>query len=490
MRRLALGVLAGFVALGASAMPAKAHAGDVRVMIGGEPVTFDQPPVLVNDFTLVPLRGVFEKLGADVRWDPAAKKVTVRKDDVVLLLQPGKKTALRNYEPISLDVEPCVLNGRVLVPLRAVSEGLGARVTYDRATRTVFIDMEDRPAQGTPGQPSAASGALTLEEAVQRAYAASYALKNAEADVERAREVMKKLGDDVRFAPADGSNPAAANAYTAWAKAQTAYLMAQRQVDVLKDVIAYQVKQAYNEVQVRERALELARLERRNAEVQARLAELRYEAGTASALERDQARAAASEAVKKEQQAAKAYDDAYRKLNYLLGLDRSARPVLVETPVFRELEGVDLETHVTQVVTSSTAVWLAEQQVALAELDLDLYVFNYAPEPYRAKEIDVDKARNTAEDTKRQLADTTRAVYNQIKQLEDQYHQLEAKLAQLETNMRAVEARYEAGMAIEAEFLAAKVALEQVKQQMFALTAQLDTLRAVFERPWVLAKVG
>lgn len=116
--------------------------GTTRVVADAQQLSFDVPPQVMNGRTLVPLRAIFEALGAKVDWDAATRTVTATKDDVTIKLQIDNPVAQRNGKPVKLDQAPVVVSGRTMVPVRFVSEALGARVTWDGDTRTVIIDSK------------------------------------------------------------------------------------------------------------------------------------------------------------------------------------------------------------------------------------------------------------------------------------------------------------------------------------------------------------
>ena len=115
---------------------------NISVTLNGEYVTFDQPPIIQDGRTLVPLRAIFEALGADVEWDGAFQMVTATKGDVVVRMQIGNNVMTRNGQSITLDVPPQIVNDRTLAPARAVAESFGASVNWDEATQTIIIVTE------------------------------------------------------------------------------------------------------------------------------------------------------------------------------------------------------------------------------------------------------------------------------------------------------------------------------------------------------------
>ncbi len=113
--------------------------GDINIIINGQPQTYDQMPVIVNDRTLVPLRGIFESLGAVVSWDDATKTIIGVKATKSIVLQIDNQFASINNEATTLDVAPTIINSRTMVPVRFVSEALGCNVDWNGDTRTVII---------------------------------------------------------------------------------------------------------------------------------------------------------------------------------------------------------------------------------------------------------------------------------------------------------------------------------------------------------------
>jgi len=113
----------------------------ISVQIDGKLQQFEQPPVIVNDRTLVPLRAIFEVLGARIDWDSKTQTVTAAKLKAKLriILTIGKDSAEVNGESLTLDLKAQLINGRTMVPLRFVSQALGAKIDWVPATRTVVI---------------------------------------------------------------------------------------------------------------------------------------------------------------------------------------------------------------------------------------------------------------------------------------------------------------------------------------------------------------
>lgn len=115
------------------------HANNVNLYVNDTLLQPDQPAILKNGRTLVPLRAIFESLGADVQWDGATQTVTGTKGDTRIELQLGSTQASVNGTAVTLDVPAEMINYRTMVPVRFIAESLGAYVGWDGRTSSVFV---------------------------------------------------------------------------------------------------------------------------------------------------------------------------------------------------------------------------------------------------------------------------------------------------------------------------------------------------------------
>jgi hypothetical protein len=112
----------------------------ITVILDREKLVFDQEPIIYNNRVLVPLRVIFEALGASITWYDSTKTVVAEKDNLVISLQIDNDIMMINNESFILDAPAQLVNGRTLVPVRAVSEAFDAEVSWDNDTKTVNID--------------------------------------------------------------------------------------------------------------------------------------------------------------------------------------------------------------------------------------------------------------------------------------------------------------------------------------------------------------
>jgi hypothetical protein len=130
--------------MGISSAAAKAPT-FVSVVMDGEKIWFPDAQAFVdeNDRTLVPVRFVAEKMKAKVGWEPQTMTVPIERDQQKILLTIGESKAVVNGEEVAFDTKATISGERTFVPLRFVTEVLGAEVKWDGPTATVFITTKE-----------------------------------------------------------------------------------------------------------------------------------------------------------------------------------------------------------------------------------------------------------------------------------------------------------------------------------------------------------
>lgn len=129
----------------------------IQVSINGKPISFDQPPIMQNDRVLVPMRAVFEALGADVYWVEDEQTIVAVKNEIKILMEiqlpllskfvgddlTEVESKHKEIQEISLDIAPQIINDKTYVPLRAVSEAMGVAVTWDEQNNSVLLTCNE-----------------------------------------------------------------------------------------------------------------------------------------------------------------------------------------------------------------------------------------------------------------------------------------------------------------------------------------------------------
>ncbi len=117
----------------------------VSVVLDGKKIWFPDAQAYIdaNQRTLVPVRFVAESLGAKVGWEGKSRTVPISRDGQDISLAIGSTTAIVNGKQIELDTQAVMTGGRTFVPLRFVSEVLGAEVKWEGKTVTVLIQTKE-----------------------------------------------------------------------------------------------------------------------------------------------------------------------------------------------------------------------------------------------------------------------------------------------------------------------------------------------------------
>lgn len=114
---------------------------DITLYLNNEDVTAIAQPLIVDDFTLVPIRFVAETMGFDVIWDNETSGVTISKDDICFTMFKDSNSAYDRYgNVIKLNSSLRIINDKSMVPLRFLSEQMGLNISWDNDTRSVFVN--------------------------------------------------------------------------------------------------------------------------------------------------------------------------------------------------------------------------------------------------------------------------------------------------------------------------------------------------------------
>jgi len=111
----------------------------IQVLINGDVIEFDTLPINRDGRIMLPLRTVFETMGAEVQWDAVTQTAIATRGDTTVVLTVGSVSPTINGTVVPIDQPGIIVAGRTLAPLRFVAEAFGGTVDWDNATRTVTI---------------------------------------------------------------------------------------------------------------------------------------------------------------------------------------------------------------------------------------------------------------------------------------------------------------------------------------------------------------
>lgn len=452
---------------------------EVKVVVNGVEQQYEAAPIIQNGRVLVPLRGIFEDLGTLVEWEPTTKTINASKGQTKLIIKIGSSIASINGKPIYLDVAPVIIDGRTRVPLRFVSESLGAEVEWQSDVRTVNITakIEQKNSSQTKVNEIQQKNMLTYEKAVEMALAVSLDLKNKEQGLKKAEELSNNL-----YLTPGTYNPGLIQGKKGL---EISEKWAEKQVDITKETIAFQVKNAIKEISLLDEELLYTDKKIESLKAKKDISEIKAKSGLESEYNLSIVKKDYEQELKQKAVLLKSIENAYVKLNKLIGVGEKERYVFEDMIAYTPMGSVDIDDITRKMFYEDPYIWFQEKQIESAELGVKLYEYNAQDDPYKVKEINVITAKNTLANMKLKLEESLRLKYNQIRQLEDSYKILQINLEKAEKGLKLLQTQYEVGMVIEAQLLEAEVALEKINYEMKKIASQHENLVTLLKRPYL-----
>lgn len=157
MRRLKM-IVSGILALTIVVMGIQTETSAATKLSGG---------VIQNGTTLIPMRSLFEALGAEIKWDNKEKSVTAKKGETTIKLFVNSNKAVVNGESLKLETSAKIINSTTMVPVRFVSESLGSDVKWDSKARIVTVNSGDQVIEISVEDPKLSLA--TINETIRKA---------------------------------------------------------------------------------------------------------------------------------------------------------------------------------------------------------------------------------------------------------------------------------------------------------------------------------
>lgn len=453
---------------------------DIKIMIDGQQQLFDVQPVIQNGRTLAPMRGIFEAMGASLTWDEETKTVKAEKEDTKVSVTIGSYLGEKDGESIKLDAQPVIIEDRTMVPLRFISESLGAEVEWNDVDRKVIITTEKSNGEDSISEEDSTKvddNILTYEEALDKALNSSYDYKNAQ---EALNKVEEQYNNVILI-------PGRYNSLLIQKKKslELAKKWAEKQTEIAKEGIEYSVENSMKNLKqaLKEKALAEEKLEYSLEQI--KIKKLKKETGLESEYNLNMVEQSHEQKVKELDVANTSVNSAYVELNQLIGVPSTDRYDVDIEISYNPTAEVDVDDVVRRELNSNPHIWYQKESVDLAELGVSLYEYNAGLGSYKEKEIDVRTAKNTLANIKSKLEESLRLRYDKIKQIEENYKVLEINLDKAKKSFNLVKSQYDVGMAIETQLNEAKLAVDEVMVNMQELALQHDQLVTLLNKPYL-----
>lgn len=457
----------------------------ISIYINGQKAEYQVMPYLQAGTTMVPMRGIFEQLGAEIHWNADTKTVHATKEHRDISLTIGSKVAIVNNVEKELLNAPEIKAGTTMVPLRFVGEGLGADVMWLEDTKSVYIDLAEEAGGILPNR-----SILTFEQALTKVKAVNNDLQNKKYGVERAEEVYDRASEAIGSLRGAGRGSSIDDLQTNSALqghlgSRISLKVAEKELEVAEEQLEYNVWSMFFTILESEQEYKLTEKQIAYDELSLQVAELKLANGLESQYKVNQLKNDLEQAKQKLQILDKSIGTHYLKLNEMLGNVSLERYNLQIDSAWEALEIADYDLYVRQMKAEDPYFFMQEKGIEAKQSGLDLYVYNANQDPYRVKEIDLMQAKLDLNSAKSRYDQVMQSRYNQLKQLEEQYHILELNIQKTEESYRLLEAQYKLGMVTELQLQEVKLGLDKIQFEMYKLENQYYTLKKVIEKPYI-----
>ncbi len=495
-----------------------ASASDITVLLNGEELTFDAKPEILDGTTFVPLRGVFEQLGAEVEWNGERQEAFLTSGRDEICLKVGSTVAIRNTEVSTLSDAPYLKDDRVMVPLRYLSESLNYDVTWNGKTRVAEIntpkdstqagnsgqsgdqekdpdDSEDADGTVSAGKPSSfgeggafsilgTAADITCNEAIKDGLRESSACKGARLSLRQAEQQLDEFYDlyTYNYTVSIMQTRKDLNLLSDWSE---------RNVVVTEEQTAYSIVNAMNEISLKQVEIEAAKEELKEAEKSYQTDLLQYQAGALSQSALRESEAAIDTAGLQVQAKETELQGLYISFYGTIGeedfsdLQEGNLPALEFHIDYEPIGEVDVEKSWRQAKENDPYLWYLKNSMDNADFKLQSYEYNVGGKSYELTQMDLTRARINYNSTEANLKTTMESRYNQLLQLENQISSLENQKETLRRSIDTMRTMYEAGMQ-------PRTALEEVLQNkrtiedsLLSLKVSHSQLRELFEKPYL-----
>ena len=484
----------------------------IIVLLDGEAVTFDAQPEILAGTTFVPLRSIFEQLGAEVEWNQQRQEALLTSGREAICLKVGSRVAIRNTEVSSLIDAPYLKEDRVMVPLRYLSESLGYDVTWNPETRTAEIRLpQNDPQEETSGssgensdeevisaeKPSSfgegnafsilgKAAQITCNEAIQDGLRESSACKGARLSLrqaeERVDEFYENYGYTLYYTVTLLQTEKDLNLLSDWSE---------RNVVVTEEQTAYSIVNAMNEISLKQVEVESAKEALAQAEQTCDTDRLRYEAGAISQRELIESEAAVETAEQqirtKETELQGLYLSFYGSIGEenLSALKEGTFPELEFHLDYEPVGKIDVEAAFRKAKQNDPYLWYLKNSLDNADFKLQSYAYSVGGQSYELTQMDLIRARINYNSTEANLETTMESRYNQLLQLENQIASLESQEETLRRNIDTVRTLYEAGVQPRSALEEVLQNRQSLEDSLLSLKVSHSQLRELFEKPYL-----
>lgn len=429
------------------AVPAIAANPVPSVVINNQTVTFDVPPMIDNGRTMVPLRAIFEQMGATVSWDDATQTASAVKGDITVVVTIGSVSPTINGVVKTIDVPAKIVNSRTLAPMRFVCEAFGGIVSWNPDTYVASVVT----AGGTVTPPvTPTQMTLTLQQAVDLAVQNNPQVKLAEIDRNKktiAYSNAKNTSHSLNNSPADATYGGKLAIYLAPKIAERQDQQAKQVYDITINGVKIQAESAFYELIKARENQQIAENALTRADEQLNIANSKFSVGTVAKIEVIQNEAAQAGARAALTAAQNNSQQKMLELNKVIGVDM--KTVVNPSGIFEfKAESYDFQQVLDKASQEAMSVVKAQNNYDIATWSYDFVVAYYGSGNWDAQQgkQDMDAAAILLKQAQDNIITTVSQTYSGYTATAGQYNYLLKAVELSKEAYRLQQISYEVGM--------------------------------------------
>jgi hypothetical protein len=494
LKKKALISLALIVALTIQLTAVNAYAAGPNLKVNGLFEAFRTKTVTVNGTVLMAMRELCSYLDAEVAWKDSNQSATLTRGETVLVMYVGDKTAYVNKAPKDMPVAAQYQNGStaldLMVPLRFVSESLGATVGWESKTSTITLDTGKKPLQimdvNKPTQPNAEI--MTYDKALAMALQGNSSLKNLEDSVEYLKEKHDEAIESARmlgYASVDMYSSQFISILRSMRQIDDNIENVPRNKEMTEATTEYLLRSSLSQLISDELDAQLLQESIKLNEANVKNLTLKLELGMASQNDLTKAK----QELEKDKVNINLMDlrvaDDKTSLNKVL-----ARSLDKEHIVDFEPEIVPLEKNLTgfiaDTVTNDPSLAIKQTALDAAQYAIDNYSDTETHSPLE-KQNDFNTAARDLDDTRSSLEKGLRSSINKLQQMEENNRSLEIDVENAWNTFNSLVVNYQAGLVTIYELDQAKVGILQAEAALSKNKYNHWSLSFAINHPFLLA---
>lgn len=179
---------------------ANVYAKDIKLIVEGEELKTDNPPVIMYDRVMLPVRAIFEGVGAELAWNGETKTLIGTKEGHVVVMTVGSEEYTIDGEEKEMSIAPLILEGRVFASARYVAEAFGYEVNWDKDELIVRIEAKKKTEEKTEKKEEEKAEKEPVTEATTKAPVTETTTKAPELVSSVSPALFNKVSEDLKIA--------------------------------------------------------------------------------------------------------------------------------------------------------------------------------------------------------------------------------------------------------------------------------------------------